>query len=388
MKLKHLLLICLVSAVINIALTPIAPGIAVYFGYLMLICFWSYALIWTGQNRLMKKSIVWLLMIIALAIVTSVPNFSSGDFRKKFISLASFISFYWMLSLPADRDSRHNIQFKHVYYSAIALTFIFAIYSFLIPSIAYTPEGNYGNLIFTMGLGNPNGSAVYVLFTSMILLLAFISTSRKSVKIVLLALAGVLTYILYLLSSRTVFACVLLAWLSVIFSPILRKQRIFRYAVLIAPLIMVIVQFFFNEKIGDYEILGKELDTGRYEMYHDLLQQIILKPMQYVFGNICGYNFQNFHNGLLTIFASLGIIGVVWAAVIWNNKLKSIEMDIQSPCQRLAYLFVLILLFDAIAESMTVIGTLPHGLFVYLMVKIAQGDVLPETQFVPNDTMH
>ena len=173
MKIKHLLQTSLVAAVINIALIPIASGVAAYFGYLMIICFWAYALVWTLKNRLIKISILLLFAIVALSAVTSTMYFNDEELRKKIISLVSFISFYWMLSLPADTDSQqNNIEFKHLYYSAVALTLVFVIYAFAFPAIAYTPYGAYGYLIFTMGLGNPNGTAVYVLFTAMVLLLA------------------------------------------------------------------------------------------------------------------------------------------------------------------------------------------------------------------------
>ena len=284
MKLKHLLQTSLVAAVINIALTPIASGVAAYFGYLMIICFWAYALVWTLKNRSIKISILLLLAIVALSAVTSIMYFNGEELRKKIISLVSFISFYWMLSLPADTDSQQNIEFKHLYYSAVVLTLVFVIYAFAFPSIAYTPYGSYGILIFTMGLGNPNGTAVYVLFTAMVLLLAFVSTKRKLQKIMLLILVGALSYIMYLLSSRTVLTCFLLAVVCVIVLPKLKVKRIFRYAALIAPLIMILIQFAFNDKIGDLEILGKDWDTGRFEMYRDLLQEIAKNPGQYIFG--------------------------------------------------------------------------------------------------------
>ena len=141
---------------------------------------------------------------------------------------------------------------------------------------------------------------------------------------------------------------------------------------------MILIQFAYNDKIGDIEILGKDLDTGRFEMYRDLLQQIAKNPGQYIFGNLCGYNFQNFHNGILTIFASLGVVGVAWALNTWNNILKRIEKGIKNHYQQLAYFFVLFLLFDSVAESMTMVGTIPQGLFVCLMVKVAQGDIALE----------
>lgn len=380
MKLKHLLQTSLVAAVINIALTPIASSVAAYFGYLMIICFWAYALVWTFQNRSIKISILLLLAIVVLSAVTSIMYFNGEELRKKIIILVSFISFYWMLSLPADTDSQHNIEFKHVYYSAVVLTLVFVIYTFAFPSIAYTPYGTYGKLIFTMGLGNPNGTAVYVLFTAMILLIAFVSTKRKIQKIMLLILVGALSYIMYLLSSRTVLTCFLLAVVCVIVLPKLKVKRIFRYAVLIAPIIMILIQFAYNDKIGDIEILGKDLDTGRFEMYRDLLQQIAKNPGQYIFGNLCGYNFQNFHNGILTIFASLGVAGVAWVLNTWNNKLKRIEKGIKNHYQQLAYFFVLIFLLDSVSESMTMVGTIPQGLFVCLMVKVAQGDITLESE--------
>ena len=376
MKSERLLQISLVSAVINIALTPIASNVAVYFGYLMIICSWAYALMCTVLSRSLKISILALFIIVALSLSTSVVYFNGEELRKKIISIISFISFYCMLSLHKDTDISHRINFKHIYYSAIALSIVFGIYAFAFPSISYTPYGRYGDLLFTMGMGNPNGTAVYVLFTAMILLLAISLTRSKLKKVILSVVVAALAYIMFLLSSRTVLACFILALLCIIFLPSLKCRRTFRYIVLAAPIIMIIIQFALNDKIGDFELLGKDLDTGRYVMYRGLLEQIGNEPLQYIFGNLCKYNFQNFHNGVLTIFASLGVIGVIWTIKMWNICLGDIEKTIKSKYQKLAYFFVLLFLLDSVSESMTMVGTLPQGLFVYLMVKIARGEVV------------
>ena len=78
----------------------------------------------------------------------------------------------------------------------------------------------------------------------------------------------------------------------------------------------------------------------------------------------------------MTIFASLGVIGVIWTIKMWNICLGDIEKTIKSKYQKLAYFFVLLFLLDSVSESMTMVGTLPQGLFVYLMVKIARGEVV------------
>ena len=364
MKSERLLQISLVSAVINIALTPIASNVAVYFGYLMIICSWAYALMCTVLSRSLKISILALFIIVALSLSTSVVYFNGEELRKKIISIISFISFYCMLSLHKDTDISHRINFKHIYYSAIALSIVFGIYAFAFPSISYTPYGRYGDLLFTMGMGNPNGTAVYVLFTAMILLLAISLTRSKLKKVILSVVVAALAYIMFLLSSRTVLACFILALLCIIFLPSLKCRRTFRYIVLVAPIIMIIIQFALNDKIGDFELLGKDLDTGRYVMYRDLLEQIGNEPLQYIFGNLCKYNFQNFHNG------------VIWTIKMWNICLGDIEKTIKSKYQKLAYFFVLLFLLDSVSESMTMVGTLPQGLFVYLMVKIARGEVV------------
>ena len=376
MKSKHLLLISLAAAVINIALTPVASGVAAYFGYLMIICFWVYALMCTVLNRSVKLSVLVLFIIVVLSLITSGAYFSSEELRKKIINIISFISFYWMLSLPKDTDISHRINFKHIYYSAIALSVVFVVYAFAFPSISYTPYGKYGDLLFTMGMGNPNGTSVYVLFTSMILLLALSLTRSKLKKSILCVAVAALVYIIILLRARTVLACFILAVLCVIFLPLLKCRRIFRYIVLVAPIIMIVIQFALNDKIGNLELLGEDLDTGRYAMYRDLLEQIGNEPLQYIFGNLCKYNFQNFHNGVLTIFASLGVIGVIWTIWMWNICLRDIEKTFKSKYHKLAYFFVLFFLFDSVAESMTMVGTIPQGLFVYLMVRIARGEVV------------
>ena len=129
-------------------------------------------------------------------------------------------------------------------------------------------------------------------------------------------------------------------------------------------------------------IRASELPYRRNEDMESLALQSALErrinrePLQYIFGNLCKYNFQNFHNGVLTIFSSLGIIGIVWTIWMWNICLRNIEKTSKSKYQKLAYFFVLLFLLDSVSESMTMVGTIPQGLFVYLMVKIARGEVV------------
>ena len=74
-----------------------------------------------------------------------------------------------------------------------------------------------------MGMGNPNGTAVYVLFAAMILLLAISLTRNKFKKAILCVAVAALVYIILLLRARTVLACFILAVLCVIFLPLLKN---------------------------------------------------------------------------------------------------------------------------------------------------------------------
>ena len=79
------------------------------------------------MNRSVKLSVLLLFIIVVLSLVTSGAYFNGEELRKKIISIISFISFYCMLSLHKDTDISHRINFKHIYYSAIALSIGFAV---------------------------------------------------------------------------------------------------------------------------------------------------------------------------------------------------------------------------------------------------------------------
>lgn len=377
-KLKYFIQVSFIVAMLNLSLVPIFPRMAAFFGYIMIVSFWFYAFVGSFTNRQTKRIIIPLFIIIIISAIISFHNFCDEELRQKLITVISFVAYYAALPFPNHVDNWGSVEFKIVQCFAAIMTVVFAVYAFVFPSIAYTPMGEYGNLVFTMGMGNPNGTAVCVLFVVMILLLSFVSIKKIFCKLVILVSIGVLAYILYLLSSRTVFACFIFAVLCTFLIPLLKPNRFFRYIALFAPIIMILLQFFLNEKIGNIQIFGKKLDTGRFEMYQELLQQMDNEPLSSIFGNIFKYNFENFHNGVLTVFASLGAVGVIWLLRTWSMMLRRIEKKAEKKHQRLAYFFILIFLFDAVAESMTVVGTIPYGVFVCLMFKIARCDSLVE----------
>lgn len=378
---KYLLKIGLFATLANIVLAPLASSAAALFAYAAIICFLLYSIIPVLYSKHINLNAALLIAAAVISFITSVWFINGKEILKKSIAIFSFVAFYLTLSLPKDNCPQNNITFKYVTLISILMFIRFAVY--LIPGIkgAYSPVGEYGQEIFTMGLSNPNGTAVYVLFVSMVFLLNYKKAPDFAGRIIWLLLIACLTYILIRLRSRTVLFCFTAAVLCTLLPYAMkaegnaRRLRIIRSVVLAVPVLMIGLQLILSKVIGAYTILGKALDTGRANIYADLIKIILKSPMQYIFGNLCGYAFYNFHNGIITEIASIGFVGCILVMRFWVGKLKSIEQSISNEYELLAYYFVLLFIVESVAESMTVIGAIPYSLFVYVIVKIAQGDI-------------
>jgi len=215
----------------------------------------------------------------------------------------------------------------------------------------------------------------YLSWQLMIVLLLQISILKKRLQKVLhILLFVVLLCILYLLSSRTVFFCVLLIVAFYLFKST-KIAKLLSYGVVFAPAIMLFLQMNLVNTEQGIQILGKAINTGRPEMYISYLGIIKNNPAMLIWGNLCKYNFLNAHNGVLTLLISLGGIGVILYFIFWNKQLKILRTACVEKHQMVAFFAIIAFVIHASAESMAVIGTIPYSIFVVIIMRIAKGEI-------------
>ncbi len=366
------------SITINLIFAPLSTSVSRIFGYISLILFFVYPIISSLKKGKLniKKEVVILAILVLVATLTSIKNLfpiNFDDLRAWIIAIVSLLAFYWSISLPVSKDSCITIDdLLPVNYMLCAMYIIYAFGPF---DFKYEVVNEYNDKIFTLGLGNPNGTSFCILFSVAILCLAIFSQKKIINRVVNISLIAVLIVILLMLSSRTVVLCVLVLMVFLIFR-FKFTGKFIPYLALIIPIIAVLFQISLGNLDFDYQILGKAISTGRNSIYSSLFESVKENPWLYIFGNMCEYRFTNLHNGILTIFSSLGLIGLAVYLYFWFKQITFLKNIVYTKIQYIAFVTILVFIIHSSSETMSIIGTVPHSLFVLIFTKISKGDIV------------
>ena len=134
------------------------------------------------------------------------------------------------------------------------------------------------------------------------------------------------------------------------------------------------------------QIFGKELNTGRPEMYIKFLNIVGENPTMILWGNICEYTFYNAHNGVLTLLISIGGIGVAFYMIFWESQLGILRRTCLDHNQKIAFISIIALLIHASSESMAIVGTIPYSIFIVVLMRIAKGEITKNDRFTEEGT--
>lgn len=373
----NILKYALYSVTFNLILMPLSNNLARIFGYISLFLFFIYPILKSyAKGKLsIKKEVVILGVIVLTATLTSIQNLlpiSFDDLRAWIIAIFSFLAFYWSISLPAFDESCLTIEdLLPINYLLCAMYILYAFGPF---GFKYEIVDEYNNKIFTLGLGNPNGVSFEVLFSIAMLCLATFSQKKIILKIMNISLIAILILILLMLSSRTAVFCFLILMILLIF----RFKRIGKFIphfVLFIPVIAIVFQISLGNSDLDYQVLGKAISTGRNSIYHSLFESVKENPWLYLFGNMCEYRFSNLHNGIITIFSSLGIFGLIVYLYFWFKQISFLKSIAHTKVQTIAFFTILVFIIHSSSETLSIIGTVPHSLFMLIFTKIAKGDI-------------
>ncbi len=368
----------LYSSVINLAFTPFSSMFARIFGYLTIILFFTSVIqsIFRGWKVSLNKVALSFLVLVIVAFVMSLNSMtikSVGDIIDNLLSIISFVIFY--IALSTEQPNQKVFTLEDVFRAKNILCAILIVFAFGPFGFKYEVINEYGGTIFTLGLGNPNGVALYVMFAIILSMIQFYNTTKKATKVINIVIIAMMFYILYLLSSRTVLLCSLIVAMAFL----LRLPKVFKwisYFAVITPIFTMVLQLqLANMDNIALQILGKSINTGRPDLYIEVLSELMTSPIKLLFGDLCTYHFYNSHNGVLTILATLGLGGVLLYIIFWNqqlSKLRNISMD---KSQKLAFIALMVVLIHASSESMSVVGTIPFCIFVVVIMKIAKGEI-------------
>ena len=357
---------------LNIALKPWGTPLTNVAGYLLILCtiFLPITIVLDSDYSLKEMDTntiisIGLFFIVSISFILSYPENSIDlEFVK---NLLCFVCLYISISTPPKlfrmRDRSHFFILGKI------LGIIFITYTFLPFSFRYTLANEWGYYAFTLSLGNTNATAIQVFVCILIIGLEIVSTKKKLKKIGDYTIIGFLIYIIYLLQCRTIMLCSIL-YITLIMVKKITIKKWWTYIALLIPIISIGIQILIRE--DSVTILGKGIVTGRDEIFVRYIDIIKQAPFEFIFGQLCRFRLNNYHNGPITLLTNIGLIGLEVCLLLWGSIInKSIE-TYSNDMQKMAIVSILLYLIHSSTEAAPMIGMPLFGIPVILFFRFAK----------------
>ena len=304
-----------------------------------------------------------LIIIVLILLAGILRSTDIVGFKLIYVSLDYLTLFLLFLVVPLyalTPKDRKVMEWFTVLYTA---TFLILSRS----SVAYLFEDGANNGSLALGMTNPNLTGMIL---SGILGISIISLREKERNKVFLVLSITILFILiYLTQSRSAFICGIL---MLIYTFLFSKRRIpkaFIYFSLIVPVLapFIYISFYRGQRLLNLNLLDKTFYSGRQFIYQNLIfSQKSLTDL--LFGNLEKYQFNNATNAPLTLFLSLGLVGLLTSFVVFTRRVLILNDQAGTHAQRSAIVCILCLFIESAAESFMFTGQYPGICIVYFMI--------------------
>lgn len=298
-----------------------------------------------------KKANIYLIYCFVLAVLSLLLLLLSDEIRRRsIVSLISFLELPFLFSLDIKLNHKTK-RYIYIIYTILALYYIVLAYS----PLAYTYHTKYGYRIIsdlTLGYNNPNETVIYLSICNGIIFSYVHVVDKIWKKAFLISINTCLSLMIFLTSSRTGILSLLLV-VGMYFLYCRKNKEIpFRIVAffMLLPVVFIFITLYARKVLNDTLFLGETFETGRLDIYEMVFKNISIKSI--LFGNYV-YEFQNLHNGIVAIFATIGILGcLVFFAIFYNKVLYSYNNINDNKAQKVAFLAILgVVLFNTTSEA-------------------------------------
>ena len=240
------------------------------------------------------------------------------------------------------------------------LNFLFFVFVFLtlyflflrIQPIAHLVRGPYRDIYVsyvTLGYSNPNLTAMYLLITLFVLIYAAYFYKDKKLKGLFFGLSFFVTFLIFETMCRAVLVLAIVLWAYTLFHEKIKIKRWIALLAFILPILFVLFLVNFEFLYGKLTFLGDSFDTGRVNIYRRVFY--FLDLMSAPFGNYAKFSFDNMHNAFMSIFATLGGLGVGLFLFYFIEKLMFTYYSVDNKIKRIPYFAIILLSIHACVES-------------------------------------
>jgi|GEM_PF-3305918 hypothetical protein len=215
---------------------------------------------------------------------------------------------FYLLYLDYLKSDRRLIHFIFIINFINSLVFINLSFS----SLKYAGYESYlgtNNAIVTLGYSNPNQTAMYLVITFITLCCTFFFYKILVVKVTILADGIYLFLLLLKTQSRICIAIGILLLLIILLKRHPKIPKLIVAGVLLSPSIFLIGYSIY------YTFVSQLISSGSSKLYDNrgflFLDTLSAIKNHFLFGYLSLYQLPNTHNGILSIYSSLGIISLL-----------------------------------------------------------------------------
>ena len=363
---------------LNKVFLPLNGSIAVLFGYAIIafsiILPLEILFLGSRTKRMPTIQLMVVLLFFVLLLAGMIFDFRNDQVQLNRDSVISLILFFGMFfAMMADEGKYQKIDLYVLFAINMFMSLVFIAYTILPFDFTYEYD-KYGTPNFTLSMGNPNATSICVMFCIILLVLQIFMVS-KMWRIIPLLMTVLLLNTLWLLQSRTAFACIVCFLLLALILKVRLKRKWFLCAFAVPPLFIPIQ--FYLEKFTDVSVNGKGLATGRQGLFTDYIETILNEPFQYLFSGAFGvHHLSNAHNSAFSLIVNFGLIGLFLFYAFWCMETKKMKFSHPGEQSRVAIVALFVFIVHSMAEASVMTGALGYGFMPILLVRLVKDSMI------------
>ena len=366
-------------------------------------CFlWLLSIVYFIEVPVISSSIltelIWIPGIIYLAIISLSAMQHSNKNEAAYVAICFIVLLLGMVSGGVLFSVKHLIAttcymtqilsmivvskstvskrtFDFIFYSAVVISLIFTVLSFT--PLAYltksTGIARY-TVYFVFNLDYSNLAGIYLFCIFSILLVNLKYRKHKLFIIILMAYVG---WMIYKTNARS---CIISVLAIIAIDLFYRNKKIPKFVViggLIFPVLFAVVYSYLSiNGYSNFQFLGKNLFTGRQEVYANYLSRI--HGLEgYLIGNFAENALQNAHNGPISVFSSMGIIGIYATYRLYYRTINTVNHGLGTISTTCVACVLGIMILTS-AEATMMLGGFPAIVFFDTLFLLANYEGNPQ----------
>ena len=287
--------------------------------------------------------------------------------------LKKLLIFFQLPVLLMVAKRNHTSRVRDVIYTVNAFYPILCLYYYR-SSFSHRYMGAYGETdidALTLGFGNPNETAIYLMLCAFFLLAAMFRYKSFFKRLILLAEFLWMIYLIYETECRAVIFILTAIVLATIFWRKMDINKKFVRIVFIGAGLFSALLFILPG-LGKLTFMGEILDTGRSSLFSYYLDNLSFGS--FLIGDFQAYPLANMHNAFLSVLAAFGILSAVayWAFVC-RGFLKACGGKPRNMEQKVLRLSCMAIVIHSAVEASLLTSGAVYAVSTFLVLFMASG---------------